>query len=209
MDDVGPAALRREHRRAAFHRRVRRRLVLALRERVQGCAQHPVEQQVAGGAVGFATVRHPVIELDVGLHPEPPRGGGGDPYQVRLHRAGDQHRVGAALLSFAEVELDLAHLVAAEREAGAVVALDPQIDAERRAQVRGEIDRRRRMAEPDPREAGDAGKRAGHGGNRPVRWSDREVSQVARDRCRPAPANASGFRRKRRSPGRRLVASIP
>ena len=51
VDDVGPAALGRERRRAPFHRRVRRRLVLALGERVQGCAQHPVEQQVAGGAL--------------------------------------------------------------------------------------------------------------------------------------------------------------
>ena len=107
---------------------------------------------------------------DAGLHPEPPRGGGSDAHQVRLHRAGDQHRVGAARLSFAEVELDLAHLVAAEREAGAVVALDPEIDAKRPAKVRRGIERRRRMAEPRPREAGDAGKGTGHDGNRHVRW---------------------------------------
>ena len=65
---------------------------------------------------------------------------------------------------------DLAHLVAAEPEAGAVVALDPKIDAKRPAKVRRGIERRRRMAEPRPREAGDAGKGTGHDGNRHVRW---------------------------------------
>ena len=158
MDDVRIEALGRERRRAPFHRRVRRRLVLALGEGVQGCAQHPVEQQVAGGAVSLAPVRHPVLELDVDCHPEFARGRGGDAHQVRLHRAGDQHRVGVPGAGLAEVELELAHLVAAEREPGAVVPLDPEIDAERRAQVRGGIERRRRVAEPDPREAGDAGK---------------------------------------------------
>ena len=33
---------------------------------MQGCAQHPVEQQIAGGAVSLAAVRHPVLELDRG-----------------------------------------------------------------------------------------------------------------------------------------------
>ena len=167
VDDVGIAALGRERRRAPFHRRVRRRLVLALREGVQGCAQHPVEQQVAGGAVGLAAVRHPLLELDMDCHAEFARGRGGDAHQVRLNGAGDQHRVGAPGAGLAEVELELAHLVAAEGEPGAVVPLDPEIDAERRAEIRGGIDRRRRVAEPDPREAGDAGKGAGHDGGGP------------------------------------------
>ena len=55
-------------------------------------------------------------------------------------------------------------------KAGAVVALDPEIDAKRPAKVRRGIERRRRMAEPRPREAGDAGKGTGHDGNRHVRW---------------------------------------
>ena len=71
------------------------------------------EQQVAGGAVERAHAVHPIFELDVGLHPEPPRSRGSDAHQVRLHRAGDQHRISAACLSLAEVELELAHLVAA------------------------------------------------------------------------------------------------
>ena len=48
-------------------------------------------------------------------------------------------------------------------EAGAVVALDPELDPEGGAEIRGGVERRRRVAEPDPREAGDPGKRAGHG----------------------------------------------
>ena len=92
------------------------------------------------------------------LHAEPARAGGGEAHQVRLHRAGRQHRVGAPRPRLAEVELELAHLVAAEGEAGAVVALDPELDAERGAEVGGGLQRRRRVAEPDPREAGDAGK---------------------------------------------------
>ena len=121
-------------------------------------------------------------------HPEPARSGGGDAHQIRLHRAGDQHRVGALCLCRAEVELELAHLVAAEGEAGAVVALDPEIDAERRAQARGRIKRRRRVAEPDPREAGDAGKDLLHCGGDQVR-----CLALRPQRCRPEPAIASGF----------------
>ena len=196
MNDVGPAALGRQRRRAPFQRRVRRRLVLALGERVQGCAQHPVEQQVAGGAVERAHAVHPVLELDVDGHTEFACSGGGDAHQVRLHRAGDQHRIRAARLRLAEVELELAHLVAAEGEAGAVVPLDPEIDAERRAEVRGGIDRRRRMAEPRPREAGDAGKGAEHDGNRPVRWLLRgSVSRCGGRgavQCRRLQANSAG-----------------
>ena len=200
MDHVGPAALGRERRRAPFHRRVRRRLVLALGEGVQGCAQHPVEQQVAGGAVGLAAVRSPLLELDVDCHPEFAPGRGGDAHQVRLHRAGDQHRVGAPGAGLAEVELELTNLVA-EGEPGAVLALDPEIDAERRAEIRGGIERRRRMAEPDPREAGDAGKGAGHGGGWAwlVWFVDRvECLSLRRERCRPMPAIASGFCRRPR-----------
>ena len=69
---------------------------------------------------------HPIFELDVDCHSEFARSRGGDAHQVRLHRAGDQHRIRAACLGLAEVELKLAHLVAAEREPGAVVALDPE-----------------------------------------------------------------------------------
>ena len=195
MDHVGPAALGRERRRTAFHRRVRRRLVLALGEGVQGCAQYPVEQQVAGGAVSLAAVSDPIFELDVDCHSEFARSRGGDAHQVRLHRAGDQHRVGAPGAGLAEVELELAHLVAAEREPGAVVPLDPEIDAERRAQARGGIERRRHVAEPDPREAGDAGKGAGHDGGGPS-WSGLSITgRVSLAAPGGVPSNAGDCKR--------------
>ena len=163
-DDVGLAAPGRQRLRAHLHRRVRRRLVLALGERMQGCPQHPVEQQVAGAAVGLVHPLDPVLELDVDVHTEPARRRRGDAHQVRLHRPGHQHRIRAPCPRLAEVELELAHLVAAEGEARAVVALYVKVDAERRAQVRGGLQRRGRMAEPRPREAADAGEGAGHGG---------------------------------------------
>ena len=208
VDDVGPAALGRQHRRAPLQRRVRGRLVLAFRERVQGCAQHPVEQQVAGGAVGLPAVRHPVLELDVDRHPEFAGRRGCDAHQVRLHRAGDQHRVGAACAGLAEVELELAHLVAAEGEARAVVALDAEIDAERRAEVRGGIDRRRRVAEPDPREAGNAGK-GRHDGGGPsalLRRPGFSVSCCGRRGCPRRAPDASGF--CRHGAGQRSASAV-
>ena len=72
---------------------------------------------------------------------------GGDAHQVRLHRTGDQHRIRTARLRRAKVELKLAHLVAAQGEPGAVFALDPHIDDERRAHVRRGVERRRRVAD--------------------------------------------------------------
>ena len=123
VDHVGPASPGRQRLRAHLHRGVRRRLVLALGEGVEGRAQHPVEQQVAGAAVEIVHALDPVLELDVDPHAEPARRRGGDAHQVRLHRPGDQHRVGALRQGLAEVEFELAHLVAAQREPGAVVAL--------------------------------------------------------------------------------------
>ena len=92
---------------------------------MQHRAQHPVEQQVVGCAVERAHAVDPVFELDVDCHSMFARAGGGDAHQVRLHCTGDQHRVGAARLRLAEVELELAHLVAAESKPGAVLSLDP------------------------------------------------------------------------------------
>ena len=89
-------------------------------------------------------------------------------------RAGD-HRIGARRQDVSEQELQLARLVAAEREAGQVVALDPHVDpAERSAETRAVLERRRQMGEPHPRQGIDprlqrrAAKCAGaaHGGDR-------------------------------------------
>ena len=162
VDHVRAAALVGKRPGETLHRRVRRRLVLTDRERMQRCAQQPIEQQVSGSPVKGARVVHALFELDVRVHPEAARPGRGKAHEVRLHRPGRQHGVGAARLRLAEVELELAHLVAAEGQAGAVVALDPQLDAEGRAQVRGRVERCRRVAEPHPREPLDDGKQAGH-----------------------------------------------
>ena len=58
---------------------------------------------------------------------------------VRLHRAGDQHRVGALGERGAEVELELPDLVAAETEPGEIVSLDEDLSAELRTKT-GELE---------------------------------------------------------------------
>ena len=93
--------------------------------------------------------------------------GRGEADEVRLHRPGHQHGVGAARLRFAEVELELAHLVPPEGEPRAVVALDPQLDPEGRAELRGRVERRRRVAEADSREPVDDDRPALLVGKRP------------------------------------------
>ena len=160
VNDVRPATLAGERPGEALQRRVRRRLVLAHGERVQRRTEQPVEQQVARIPVEMAGVVHAVFELDVRVHPEPARAGGGEADEVRLHRPGGQHGVGAPRLRLTEVELELAHLVAPKGEPRAVVALDPQLDPEGRAEAGRRVERGRRVAEPDSREPVDGGKRA-------------------------------------------------
>ena len=162
VNHVGPAALAGERPGETLERGVRRGLVLADGKRMEGRAEQPVHQQVARVAVEGAGLVYALFELDVRVHPEPARAGGGDADEVRLHRPGDQHRVGAAGLRRPEMELELAHLVAAQRQPRAVVALDPQLDAEGGAEARGGVERRGRVAEPDSRETVYRGKRAGH-----------------------------------------------
>ena len=107
-----------------------------------------------------------LFELDVRVHPEPARPGRREADEVRLHRPGREHGVGAARPRLAEVELELAHLVPAEGQPRAVVALDPQLDPEGGAEARRRVERRRRVPEPHPRKPVDGGKRAGHDGRR-------------------------------------------
>ena len=71
--------------------------------------------------------------------------------------AGD-HGIGALRQHVGEQELELAGLVAAEREPGQVVALDPDLGAaERRAEARAGLERRRQMGEAHPRQGVDPG----------------------------------------------------
>ena len=129
---------------------------------MQRRAEQPVEQQVARSTVEGAGVGDALFELDVHVQPQPARPGRGDAHEVRLHRPGDQHGVGTARPRFAEVELELAHFVPAEGQPRAVIALDPQLDAERRAEPGRGIERRRRVAEPGSRKPGDASKWSTH-----------------------------------------------
>ena len=131
--------------------RIRGGLVLTNRKRMQRRAKQTVEQHVAGSAVEFVRVVDALFQLDVNVHPKLPRAGSGKANEVRLHRPGYQHGIGATGLRLAEMELKLAHLVSPERQPGAVVALDPELNAEGRAKIRGGVERRRRVAEPDPR----------------------------------------------------------
>ena len=62
------------------------------------------------------------------------------------------------------MELELTHLVAPQRESRAVVALDPQLDAEGGAETRRRVERCRRVAERDSREPVDGGRWVGHDG---------------------------------------------
>ena len=105
MNDVRPASLVRERSGEALQRRIRRRLVLAHRKGMQGRAEQAVEQHVAGGAVEIVGVVYPFFELDVDVHPELARAGRREAHEVRLHRPGDEHGIGAVCPRFAEVEL--------------------------------------------------------------------------------------------------------
>ena len=169
----------------ALERRVGRRLVLADGQRVQGRPEQPVHQHVARGAVEVAGLVHALFELDVRVHPELASRGRGDADEVRLHRPGDQHGVGAAGPRLAEMELELAHLVAPEREPRAVVALDPQLDAEGGAEARSRVERGRRVAEPDSREPVDGGDWVGHDGGGSVARRNRAFYGVRAKRVEP------------------------
>ena len=162
VDHVRLASLVGERLGETFQRRIRRRLVLAERKGVQRCAEEAVEQHVAGGAVQVVGVVHPFLELYVDVHAELARPGRGETHEIGLHRAGDEHRVGGLRPRLAEVELELAHLVPTEGEPRAVVALDPQLDAERRREIRSRVERGRRVAEPSPWKPVDSGERSWH-----------------------------------------------
>ena len=114
VDHVRAAARVSKRLGETLHRRVGRRLVLADRERMQRCAQQPIEQQVSGSPVEGARVVHALFELHVHVHAEAARPGRGEAHEVRLHRPGRR------------------------------------------------VERRRRVAEPHPREPVDDGKQAGH-----------------------------------------------
>ena len=73
--------------------------------------------------------------------------------------------VGAVRPRLTEVELELADLVPTEGKSGTVIAFDPELDAKGCAEIRGRIERRRGMAEPNPWKCVDTSERSGHEGH--------------------------------------------
>ena len=125
--------------------------------------EQPVEQDVAGRLVAGPVPRHPALEQRLAFQPVPAGGGRGLADVVRLHSAVGDQGVGALRPRVAEEELELARLVAAGREAGAVVALDVEArSAEPPGEVRHRLERGRQMREGDAGKAGEM-----HGGGCP------------------------------------------
>jgi hypothetical protein len=153
---------RPDRRRAADGHRVRARTEL-LGERgdallqpspvprageLDGRAEQPVEDQVAAVLGGLVAREHEVAG-------EPTARGrrGRHACEVRLRAAGRDQRVAAARERVGDQRLELARLVAAEREPGQVVALDQHAHAEHLRQPRRLVERRRRVDEPYARPA--------------------------------------------------------
>ncbi len=105
-------------------------------------AEDAIEKHVARVLVLAIGVGHAPLEQRVAIEPVTARGGGRLANVIRLHGAlGDDH-VGALGERFADQELQLAGLVASACEAGAVIALDPDIrTADLRAQPRHRLER--------------------------------------------------------------------
>ena len=86
------------------------------------------------------------------LETELPRRRGHLPAPVGLGVGAGDHGIGALRQDLGEHELELAGLVAAEREPGQIVPLEPDLGpAERRAQPRAGLERGRQMSQPHPR----------------------------------------------------------
>ena len=103
------------------------------RDQAQLGAEQPVEQDVAGRLVVGAVAGHAPLQQGRALQAVLAGGGRGLAHVVGLHRAVGDQRVGALGQRVADQELELAGLVAAGREAGAVVALDVELRARRAA----------------------------------------------------------------------------
>ena len=81
-------------------------------------------------------------------------------HMVGLDRPLGHQGVGRLFKGLAQQEFQLARLVAAPGQAGAVVALDPQFDAQNRAQPGQRLQRRRQMGHADAGKAGEMHGRA-------------------------------------------------
>jgi hypothetical protein len=166
VDHIGPAALRAQTVGQRLQRRVGAGFVLAMRIGVQRGAEQPLDQHIARAAVERVVLGDALLLLDVAFHPELRGEGGGEAAVIRLHRAGDQHRIRPLGPRGAEIVVELAHLVAAKGEVEGIVALDQQRRAAiGRREPGRRVERRRPAAElraGQRVEAAEAG-RSGHG----------------------------------------------
>ena len=112
------------------------------------CAEQMVQEQVARCDRGGVAAQD-----DHAAQPARRRSGGGLPGMVRLHRAECDESVGAPAQGLGNAELELARLVAADREPGLVVALHEEARApERLGQSRQLVQRCGQVAQANARE---------------------------------------------------------
>ena len=143
------------------------------RDLVHMGAAEVVQQQVAGVLVGLAVVVDAAPQHEFAAQPEARAGRSRLARVVRLQRAEGQHRVCTARTGLGQQELQLAGLVAAGRQPGAVVALEPdRRPAEGGRQPWRRLERRGQVCQGDAWQV----VQVRHAG--PVRWGSGEGSQV-------------------------------
>ena len=125
-------------------------------DEMQPSTPEAIEQDVAAPLIVGVVAGDPALEDQRAAEPVAGGRGRGLAAVVRLHPARGDQDVGALLDRLAEQELELAGLVAAEREAGRVVALDQDVRAaEPRRQPGQRLERGRQVAEAGAGEAGE------------------------------------------------------
>jgi hypothetical protein len=115
-----------------------------------GGAEQVVEQHVARLFIGCIAARHPAFQQDMAFHADTAGRRRGLAHMVGLHRALGHQHISLFAQRFADQKFQLARLVSAAREPGAVVTLDEQVrTTEQRAQPGHGFYRGRLMAEVD------------------------------------------------------------
>ena len=112
--------------------------------------QQYIEKDIAVMQIGVIRIRMSVFQDDSASQSEACRGSGGLPHMVGLERPQRDQMVRALLQGFAQQEFQLACLVATERHASAVIALDPNLWAPQMlCESWHELQRRGDMAQVD------------------------------------------------------------
>ncbi len=110
-----------------------------------------VEQRIAGGAVGRIAPLHLVDQGERAAHPGMGRGRRRLARVVRLNRPRRHQMVGPISTGVGDQVFQLPRLVAAGREPGQVVALDPDLrTAQRAGEAMQGLDRGRQMGQANP-----------------------------------------------------------